>query len=281
MLPLTKVKRVFGGNGGNIARGMALLGSKPLLISDLGNDGADYLQRISSAGLRTDAITIHPNIPSTTVYFLIDRCRREIALFISEASRNAQFNPKLLDEDTEIIHVAGHAKLSRDVLQFSKTNDIKSVFDPGQDIHKYSPQDLQYCLERATFTMLNEQENIFVIENGMQETLSKTFQILTKGSKGVTLKQPGMNAESIPPCPTAKPIFQTVGAGDAFRSGFLHAISKGQDPKNAAMLGCSVATLSLESGQSQLPSLDHTELQKRLVEAYGVNAPKVDFPMLH
>ena len=50
------LRRDFGGCAGNIAYSLKLLGGEPLPMAMLGSDGADYLQRLESLGLKVLAM---------------------------------------------------------------------------------------------------------------------------------------------------------------------------------------------------------------------------------
>ena len=50
------LRRDFGGCAGNIAYAMRQLGGVPLPVAALGNDGADYLDRLGALGIGTEFV---------------------------------------------------------------------------------------------------------------------------------------------------------------------------------------------------------------------------------
>lgn len=55
------LRRDFGGCAGNIAYALQLLGGTPLPMATVGNDGAEYVQRLQSQGISTRHITQVPD----------------------------------------------------------------------------------------------------------------------------------------------------------------------------------------------------------------------------
>src|SRR5690349_8511316 len=50
------LRRDFGGCAGNIAYALKMLGGEPLPMATLGTDGASYVERLQSLGIRTDFV---------------------------------------------------------------------------------------------------------------------------------------------------------------------------------------------------------------------------------
>ena len=55
------LRRDFGGCAGNIAYSLKQLGGTPLPMATLGQDGADYLQRLKTLGISTEFIKQVPD----------------------------------------------------------------------------------------------------------------------------------------------------------------------------------------------------------------------------
>ncbi len=76
-----RLKRSFGGVGGNIAYTTKLLGADPLLVSVLGKDGDDYLQYLKKLGINTEYITKDADRFTATAYITTDRDANQITAF--------------------------------------------------------------------------------------------------------------------------------------------------------------------------------------------------------
>ena len=269
ILPLQKIERRFGGNGGNIALGMALLKERPALFSALGYDGDRYLDRLREKELCLSGIEIFDDIPSMTVYFIIDQFRKEVALFINEASKRRSFQADVLPEDIGLMHVGPCSPLlAKQALQHASINGIASIFDPGQDVYGFDVEDLEECMQRSSYTILNAQESAFVSSKISKDMAHRTFRIITRGKEGVSLEYRA-DIELVAACPLANAPDQTVGAGDAFRAGLLTGLSREEELHDAVCLGCGMASLTLASGKAQMDSLNIELLQSLLLQAYG------------
>jgi adenosine kinase len=73
------------------------------------------------------------------------------------------------------------------------------------------------------------------------------------------------------PIPDAVPV-EPTGAGDAFRSGFLAAVSWGLSLERAAQLGNLTAVHALETAGPQEYELKPAAVAERLTAAYGAEA---------
>ncbi len=69
--------------------------------------------------------------------------------------------------------------------------------------------------------------------------------------------------------PGAGATMEPTGAGDAFRAGFLAGLHAGLAHQRAAMLGCAIATTSLETAGPQDYQVKPADLEQRLAGAYG------------
>jgi len=96
-------------------------------------------------------------------------------------------------------------------------------------------------------------------------------RVTTLGSKGARVDQAGHEPILVPAVPGVEPE-EPTGAGDAFRSGFLAAVSWGLGLERAAQLGNIIAVHALESTGPQEYDLNPASLVARLAAAYGDEA---------
>ena len=96
-------------------------------------------------------------------------------------------------------------------------------------------------------------------------------RVTTLGGRGARVDQAGQEPIMVPAVPGVEPE-EPTGAGDAFRSGFLAAVSWGLSLERAAQLGNIVAVHALESTGPQEYQLRPGALKARIAAAYGGDA---------
>ena len=86
------LRRDFGGCAGNIAYALQLLGGTPLPMATVGNDGAEYVQRLQSQGISTRHITQVPDTYTAQAMIMTDRDNNQITAFHPGAMVQAHVN---------------------------------------------------------------------------------------------------------------------------------------------------------------------------------------------
>jgi len=75
------LRRDFGGCAGNIAYALKLLGGEPLPMATLGSDGAEYLARMETLGIRTDFVRQVQDTYTAQAMIMTDRDNNQITAF--------------------------------------------------------------------------------------------------------------------------------------------------------------------------------------------------------
>ena len=107
--------------------------------------------------------------------------------------------------------------------------------------------------------------------NSAELTEQVGVQVTTLGSRGARIDRAGQPPILVPAVPGVEPR-EPTGAGDAFRSGFLAAISWGLSLERAAQLGNIIAVHALETTGTQEYHLHPEPLAARFATAYGDQA---------
>ena len=84
----------------------------------------------------------------------------------------------------------------------------------------------------------------------------------------MVIEQSGEEPILVPAVP-ARQTADPTGIGDAFRAGFLAGIAWGWPVERSAQLGCTLATIVLESVGTQEYPLTAEDLVARITETYG------------
>lgn len=258
----------FGGNGGNIAYNLALLGQPPILVSTVGNDGKAYLEHLQLAGINTAYVSQLPEYPTTSVFIATDDAHQSVAFFDDRASQKRVLNIPVEHIQGTITHIApGKPSVSLPALKKVHGLAKNIIWDPGQDLEYFSEAESSTCLEMANVIMVNHHECKMLcskLDTSIDQLLEKIPMIIeTKGKNGATMHRKNHAPMHIP---AIKPKEEkgTLGAGDAFRSGFLFKIANNNDPVESVRFGCALAAIVVEKGITQLPHVNVAEIHARM-----------------
>jgi sugar/nucleoside kinase (ribokinase family) len=242
----------FGGGAANIAAGIARLGGAVTLVSAVGNDfvGSDYERWLETLGVRLRLYRVK-DAHTPTAFMFTDDDGDQITFFEWGASGVfATADPPSFP----FVHMAtADPAFNVKVAEKAKF----SSFDPGQDLYRYSEDQLRAILRKASILFANqhEVEGMCRILRMEQEELANLvpMAIFTAGAYGCTLKVRGKPAEHVPALPVK--MADPTGAGDAFRAGFLTATGRGLDPLTCTRIGTVTASFVVEAAgcQTNLP----------------------------
>ena len=147
--------------------------------------------------------------------------------------------------------------------------------DFSQQVAFLDGDSMRTLIEGATYLFCNEYEEA-VIESktgwSNADILERvTTRIITLGAAGARVEQKGEEPVVVGPVPDAK-FVEPTGAGDAFRCGFLAAMSWGLSTERAIQLGNLMAVHVLETVGPQEYELKSATLAERAATAYGDTA---------
>jgi len=265
-----------GGVAGNIAFGLGCLGLKPLLVGSVGADFADYRAWLEAHGVDTSGVRT-----SATKH-----TARFVATNDAVGNQIASFYPGAMSEDGEI-----------DVVSLAAANAVDLVVvgagDPGA-MQRYTAdcraaglrfaadfsQQVAFLDGDAMRTLMADAEYLFCNEYEEAVIESKTgwsnadvlervsTRIITLGADGARVERKGEPPVVVGAVPGAT-FVEPTGAGDAFRCGFLAAVSWGLSTERAVQLGNLMAVHVLETIGPQEYELKPGGLADRAAAAYG------------
>jgi adenosine kinase len=266
-----------GGIGANIAFGMAVLGSPPVLVGAVGDDFADYrawLQRhgVDCSGVRVSDVAHTARFVCTTDD---DMC--QIASFYAGAMAEARLIELLpIAErvgglDLVMISPDDPAGMLRHAEE-CRQRGYPFAVDPSQQLARMDGEQIRQFITGADYLFSNDYEwELLRRKTGWTErdVLDRIrTRITTLGEKGAEIiDDTGLVAHvaAVPETAKADP----TGVGDGFRAGFLTALTNGLSLERAAQLGSLVAVLVLETVGTQEWMFDRAEALARLADAYG------------
>ncbi len=262
-------KVFFGGGAANIAAGIARLGVPCTLVSAVGEDfspsGYDAWQK--SLGIRQQLFHVE-GAHTPTAFMFTNEQGDQITFFEWGASEVFATAPA---PALPFVHMATadpdfNVRIAR--------NAGFSTFDPGQDLHRYSAEQLDSILSHVGILFANRHE-----VDGMCRMLGVTREALaarvpvavfTAGAEGSELITGGERTHI--PAVTVEMVDPT-GAGDAYRAGFLAAFHRGYAVPDCCRIGSVTASFAVERAgcQTNLPTWE--EMEKRYTRIFG-NLPE-------
>ncbi len=242
------LRRDFGGCAGNIAYSLKLLGGKPLPMATIGQDGADYLQRLRDLGIDTQHVRTVEDSYTAQAMIMTDRDNNQITAFHPGAMSQAHSN--VIDASTQariaIVAPDGRDAMLQHAAQLHAAG-IPFVFDPGQGLPMFNGQELLTFIEQATWVAVNDYEGQMLCERTGLDlvTLSRKVQglIVTLGAQGCQVWQDGSATAVAAYQPSA--IVDPTGCGDAWRGALLYGLLQGWDLPRCAALGNRMGALKV------------------------------------
>ena len=266
-----------GGSAANTLYGLARLGVSAGFVGVIGDDeaGMILLEDFENVGVDTGQIRVRPAITGTTFCLTDKRGRRSI--YVSSGA-----NSLLEDDDIDldyikqakILHLSSFAGEKQLEVQKQLMNrippSVKVSFAPGSIYAARGLADLSPIIKRAYVLILNRKEIEELtgeeFQKGAQSCLGLGCQIVT-----VTLGEGMKGKGTIAACylansdreymlearRTKRLSGDTIGAGDAFATGFLFGLLQGKSIEECGYLGQLVAQFSVarSGARAGLPSL--------------------------
>ncbi|GGZ50494.1 kinase [Streptomyces inusitatus] len=277
-----------GGVAANIAVGLGRLGLNPVLVGAAGVDFAEYDTGLRAAGVDTSSVRVSDTLHTARFVCTTDTEQNQIATFYAGAMSEAR--------EIDLAEVAARpggialvligADDPAAMLRHTATAHrlgIPVAADPSQQLAGLDGDQARELVDGATWLFTNEYESALLRERtgwSEKELLNRVGTwITTLGAGGVSLASadgPPVSIPAIPPRRLADP----TGAGDAFRAGFLTGIAWEWPYEQAARLGCTLATVVLESVGTQEYKLLAADLIARIDETYGPEAARAIAPQL-
>lgn len=245
------MRRDFGGCAGNIAVAMKRMGGEPLIWGAVGRDGGDYLEHFVREGIRTDGIGVFSNAYTAQCLIITDHMGAQIAAFHPGAAERTPEVRWPTDADGKEAQPAiailspGGRETTLFAAQACRAREIPYFFDVGQELPLFSAEELLDLAHHAVGIIYSDSEAEAFEQKTQQSDAdlaeSGLIVVRTLGSRGARVWLPGeRHAAFVPTVPIQK-VRSPVGAGDAFRGGFLYALERGFSPVEAAQWGAVAA----------------------------------------
>lgn len=272
-----KVELAYGGTAGNIAYNLGLLNEKPLIAANLGDDpdGDDYRRRMEQLGFPQDALGVCPGYKTAGCTIITDARNNQLTFFHAGAMfAPGPFQPADMpaphQEHLAIVSAGGPEEMKRLCAEYRRLG-FRFIFDPSQQIHAFSGEDLTAMIEGSFIFCCNEYEyELFRKITGLsaEEIFRHTeVVIVTKGENGSELMVPGRGSQHVAAVPPRR-VVNPTGAGDAFRAGLMKGLVMGEPLVTACRLGATVASFCVEESGTQEHAFTVGEVAARHASAF-------------
>ena len=274
-----------GGSSANVAAGLARLGLKVSFFGSLGNDmyGKYVINEMNSEGIDTSNIELLDEFNTAMVIGVVEKSS-ERSLFVWPP-KNGAHNKYILNNkskkeilDCDWLHVSGISlrfspvrETMIEAMKLCKEKNKIVSFDLNlrTELWGFDESFRDVVLEAVSYSSIifgNLREELFYLFDENEDKLHKNLnddQVLIcrdgeNGALGITVKTK-VKSDSVPIIP-----FDSVGAGDAFNTGFIYTFSKGLGIEESLNNGNLVAAYKLlGSGARHLPNEQQLEEFKK------------------
>jgi ribokinase len=261
------VNSSISGVGYNIVKALKVLGNTPYFFTIIGND---VYKNIIFSDLEKDKIDTKYVLPllEQTVHsgILYDDNKRKILLDLKDI-QETKYPAKIIEEviDQIDIGIICNINFSRDFLKILKENK-KTI---ATDVHVLSDIDDNYNNDFLKYSdiLFLSNENICGNEDGFMKQIIQKYNheiiVITMGENGLLIYTKEKNEIKHFPAVKTREVVNTIGAGDALFSCFIHYYNKTKEPYYSIKMATIFASYKIgENGGSKgfLPEKELEEL---------------------
>jgi adenosine kinase len=268
-----------GGCAPNISFGLARLGVTPVLVGAAGDDFADYRSWLERNGVDCDSVHISEDHHTARFVCTTDSTMAQFASFYPGAMSEArliELAPIVarVGDPTYVLVGPDDPEGMLRHTQECRSRSYPFIADPGQQLAFGEGDLIRQLVDGASILFSNEYESALIEQKTgwtQDEILDRVgTQVVTLGAKGVRILTKGETPIEVGAVDVTA--VEPTGVGDAFRAGFLAAMSWGSGFEHAAQVGCTLAAYVVESVGTQEYSFTKQEFLERFERTYGAPA---------
>jgi adenosine kinase len=266
------MRREFGGCAGNIAYTLRLLGGDPLIMATVGDDYQPYSYRLKKLALSQEHVRKVPDTFTAQAFITTDLDDNQITAFHPGAMNHSHENHV---HDTKgvtlgIVAPDGREGMLQHAREFHAAG-IPFVFDPGQGLPMFTPEELSEFVSMASFVAVNDYEGQ-LLQDRTGKKLEELAQqvralVVTLGARGSVILAGGRRIEI--PGAEAEAVVDPTGCGDAYRAGLLYGIVCGIDWPTTGRLASLLGAVKIAKRGAQNHHFSRDEIVERYKEQFG------------
>ena len=273
---IKKIKNFDGGAAANVAMVGASLGLNTALVSAVGPDfnDSDYHIKLKKMGIDTKNMIVIENEKSPMAWVFTDSNNDQISYFYWGAAAYFKKSkaPEKAIKRANAVHLAtGDPNFNRRSGELANEYGKMISFDPGQDLHMYSPEELKAVISISNILFGNHYEidrilEVLKVNIWELKDIGPKIVVKTYGKEGSVIYAD----EKIKVGAVVREPVDPTGAGDSYRAAFLKAYLKGSNLDYCAKFASSVASFVVEAEgcQTNIPSYEMAV--ERMLEKWDV-----------
>lgn len=267
---INRMRTFFGGAAANVAVTASKIGLRTSLISAVGGDflESDYQAQLKNLDVNITPLIIIEEEKTPTAFVLTDANDDQIFYFYWGAAthfKNSEPSQKAI-KNVKAVHLAtGDPSFNWKCGQIAREEDKLISFDPGQDLHMYSREELKNVIGICDILFGNHHEIERILETLKMEIsdlreFGPDIVVKTLGKKGSVIYSPEkIKIKAIKRMPV-----DPTGAGDSYRAGFLRAYLKGENLQNCGKFASSLSSFIVEAEGCQTNIPDYHMVLRRM-----------------
>lgn len=269
------LRKERGGCGANVAYNLSFFREDVLLLTAIGQDGKKYKKWLERRGVGLSYSRIFKNELTATGFAIVDKLDNQLWGYYRGALKKASsLSLKKIKEKTNFVYVGpSEPRAMTNFSSEAKAFKIPYAFDPAFQIPQIPKDKLLNSILGAEILFGNDYEIALIGKslNLSKVKLLKMVKVLvtTLGEKGsmieTTKKRFKIKAAR------ARQVVDPVGAGDAYRAGFLAGYLKGRSLTTCGQMGSVCAVYTVEKYGTTTHRFSKKGFVKRYKKNYNVD----------
>jgi adenosine kinase len=273
---IDRLEEKLGGNAGNIAHSLHLLGEVSVIVASAGKDFDRYARHLQRRGLSLEGITRLDDQLTAGAYIMTDQANNQITAFHAAAMMTpSDYAFPLLDAAGDIAYIGPsnpHDMNAHPALY--QERGIRYIYDPAQQLPMLSAGQILAAVRGAWILVGNDYELklIMNVTGRSREDLAAMTRrgvVTTLGEKGSLVRDNESGEDRLVPAVPAASVADPTGAGDAYRAGLIKGLIEGRSLYESACLGATCAAFCIECPGTQEHSFTPDEFFSRHNGVFG------------
>jgi adenosine kinase len=277
---IDRLEEKFGGNAGNIAYSLYLLGERSLIVASAGKDFDRYAAVLQERGLSLKGITRLEEQLTAGAYIVTDQANNQITAFHAAAMMtpsNYDFPALNPAEDLAYIGPSNLHDMNTHPLLY-KEKGVRYIYDPAQQLPILSGGQILSAVHGAYLLVSNDYELQLIMNltgRSKEELKSMTQRgiVTTFGEKGSLASDNESGEEKAVPAVPVSKVVDPTGAGDAYRAGLIKGLLSGRSLYESACLGATCSAFCIECPGTQGHSFTLNDFSIRHSRTFGSALP--------
>jgi adenosine kinase len=264
-----------GGNAGNIAHTLKLLGENSLIIASVGRDFDRYKELLEKRGLSLEGIQRIDDELTAAAYIITDSVGNQITGFHAAAmlSQSSYAFPALNPEEDIAAVCPSNPLDMKNHVRLYRERGIRYIYDPAQQLPIIPAAELLECVQGAYLLVGNDYEiglimKITGCDKGELAAMTARGLVTTLGEHGSLVTEKDAEETAVPAVPVTA-VADPTGAGDAYRAGLIKGLLLGRSLPECARLGATCAAYCVECRGTQEHDFGMDDFLRRHAAAFG------------